>query len=287
MQDYKSTPYSTNHSVNIELIQVSSSPVHRQTTLRRLALGFTQISLPDFRQCLTIFNVVKNIPNAFTLINLLSGFAGIIFLFNEQSELVVVCCAIALLADMADGMLARMLNAASELGTQLDSFADLVSFGVLPGCTMVYLWHTACGNEINIPVIITASLIPLGTTIRLARFNLDTRDRTTFYGLPSPGSGLFVFGLLLVDVTGNPDLSSLLCAKWFHALVCIALPAAMLSNLRLWSLKGLSLRGGRVILASLLLLSVIFFIFFNSFAVVLTVLAYLLFGLLNLLLRLY
>jgi len=236
---------------------------------------------------LDYFSLVRNIPNALTLVNLLSGFVGIVLLFNEQIGWVLVCCAICLIADVADGFAARLLKATSEIGLQLDSFADLVSFGLLPGCMIVYLWINGCSFDIGMPALVMSSLIPLGTAIRLAKFNLDTRERTAFYGLPSPSSAFFVFGILLMYYTDSQSLIPALCNQWVFAAISLALPAAMLSSIRLWSLKGLSQPGGWYILWGFLLLFSVFAYFFSALAIPLIVVTYLLIGLLNSAIRLY
>lgn len=233
------------------------------------------------------FRYVRHIPNAITLLNLLSGFAAIVLLFNDSIFWALVFAGLALIADVLDGVVARMLNVTSELGTQLDSVADMVSFGVLPGCIVAYLWTNSCGFPIQWPTALLAGLIPTATGLRLARFNLDTRDRKSFYGLPSPSAAVFVFGLLLMVHFEPGQHEDLLCDPAMFIGISIVLPFLLLSNLRLWSLKGLSGQRGGFIFGGLLIALAICVFFLGPAGISTMVAVYVLFGILNYLVRLY
>lgn len=126
------------------------------------------------------------IPNIITLLNLLCGMLGILYVFNEQLEMASYMILVALVLDFLDGFLARKLNSYSDIGKQLDSLADMVSFGVLPSFMLYYL----------IPmdgwVKFLTFLPAMASALRLAKFNIDERQGTVFYGIPTPANAMVV-----------------------------------------------------------------------------------------------
>lgn len=151
--------------------------------------------------------IVKFIPNLFTLGNLFCGLVGVFLAFNNGMHWAGVLIFIAAVFDFADGFVARLLNAQSELGKQLDSLADMVTFGVLPGVIMFNLilaaqgaYFTAYpeleGTKVGIACI--GFLITLLSALRLAQFNIDDRQTENFIGLPTPAVAIFVAGLPIV-----------------------------------------------------------------------------------------
>ena len=116
----------------------------------------------------------KHIPNFLSLLNLASGFTSIIFILNGNILISVWILIGALIFDFSDGLAARLLNAYSELGKQLDSLADIVSFGVAPGLLMYHLMVDASGADGVADIIVwTPVLIPVLSGLRLGIFNLD------------------------------------------------------------------------------------------------------------------
>ncbi len=146
----------------------------------------------------------KNIPNFITLFNLLSGILSIISLYQGSIEWAVYFIGIAAIFDFMDGAAARLLKVTSEMGKQLDSLADLVSFGLAPGFIMFFLMKTSqplpeltlSGHNL-IPFF--AFLIPLLSAWRLAKFNIDTRQVEQFIGLPTPASALMFGSIGLIS----------------------------------------------------------------------------------------
>lgn len=137
----------------------------------------------------------KHIPNIITLLNLLSGCIAVVCAFQGAFRAVVLFVLMAALFDFLDGMAARLLHAYSDIGKELDSLSDLVSFGVAPASALFVLLR----DYSLIPVFLTpfrtvlpflAFLIPLFSALRLAKFNLDERQTTSFLGLPTPANGL-------------------------------------------------------------------------------------------------
>lgn len=141
----------------------------------------------------------KNIPNTITSLNLLSGALACIFATKGDAQMgslaayqwAYLMIALAAVFDFCDGMAARMLKAYSELGKQLDSLSDLVSFGLAPSLVMFFtMEHFGAGIWSYFCLV-----IPLMGALRLAKFNIDDTQTTSFSGLPIPANALFLIGL--------------------------------------------------------------------------------------------
>ncbi|PZX59251.1 CDP-diacylglycerol--serine O-phosphatidyltransferase [Algoriphagus ratkowskyi] len=133
--------------------------------------------------------IKSHIPNIITLLNLLSGVIGIIWVINGNIFSGAYFIILAAIFDFFDGFAARLLNVQGELGKQLDSLADLVSFGVLPG--MILFQMAKVNTDIEWLPYLTL-IVPLLSAMRLAKFNLDTRQSDKFIGLPTPANALFI-----------------------------------------------------------------------------------------------
>jgi CDP-diacylglycerol--serine O-phosphatidyltransferase len=230
--------------------------------------------------------MIRAIPNFLTLCNLLAGCCAIAAIFSARPVTTLVLAAAALVLDFADGLLARRLNAGSALGIQLDSLADLISFGVLPSCILFTMVNVGTARFPMSLLPYSAFVIAAACAYRLARFNLDTRDRTVFYGLPSPSAALVIFGLLLMQVSNHAWWPAFGSPGALYPLVII-LPVLMLSDLRLWNTKGLRLPRGTGILALLVSSFAILAAVTGTASVVLITGVYLVLGLVNLLIKVY
>lgn len=189
----------------------------------------------------------QHIPNFLTVCNLAFGLASLTFAGFYDFEEAAYCIFAAAFFDFIDGATARLLKAQSALGKELDSLADVVSFGVAPGMLLFYLAYDRAYNfnawgeeyyELYI-VVGSAMLIPIFTAIRLARFNVDLRKRRHFRGLPSPANGVFIATIpfvLAFRINGDPAESLL-----FNTYSVLALNA-MLSALLVSPLPMLSLK---------------------------------------------
>ncbi len=184
--------------------------------------------------------LTRNIPNAITLINLLSGCVAIIFAFSPEEyygglagyEVAFWCIIAGAAADFCDGFSARLLHAKSPIGGDLDSLSDLVTFGVAPAMILLNLLRH-CPVAPWLPY--TTLLIPLCGALRLAKFNVDTTQSENFKGLPIPSCALFCIGLASV-ITSESGFN-----PW-AALGCIIFVSLMMiSPLRMFSLKLKSL----------------------------------------------
>ncbi len=143
----------------------------------------------------------KHLPNIITLINLFCGCCALVSLLNEQFIITFFLLLVAGFADYSDGMLARVLKVNSPLGKELDSLADMVSFGVVPGAILYTLLIKGLGAETTGEIIWAATpgfILTLFACLRLAKFNLDTRQSENFIGLNTPASTIFVVGLMLI-----------------------------------------------------------------------------------------
>lgn len=157
----------------------------------------------------------QHIPNALTICNLACGLASLSFSGFYDFREAAYCIFAAALFDFADGGVARLLRAQSALGRELDSLADVVSFGAAPGLLLFFLTYDKAymfrsfgdfAYELYI-VVGSAMLIPICTAIRLARFNIDVRKRRNFRGLPSPANGVFIATIPFVlnyQIYGEP-----------------------------------------------------------------------------------
>ena len=147
------------------------------------------------------------VPNTFTSLNLLCGLLGIVFAFNEMLEYSGMLILIAAVFDFFDGFSARMLNAKSAIGKELDSLADVVSFGVLPGIMLFqfinignYQYYTPLfERDLSFTLMAgTAFILPIFSALRLAKFNVDSNQSSEFIGLATPAAAIFVASIGLI-----------------------------------------------------------------------------------------
>lgn len=188
-------------------------------------------------------NLLKqNIPNTITCINILAGVAAIFFTFSAQQmhaglsglQWSYIFIGIAAVADFMDGLSARLLHTYSDLGKELDSLCDAVSFGVAPAaCLFATMQHFT--NHPTLGWI--APLIAVAGVLRLARFNVDTRQTSSFIGLPIPANAIFWIGYTALICQGYDFLASPVCLIPVVFIECWL----MISNLKLFSLKSKNL----------------------------------------------
>ncbi|MFT3747378.1 MAG: CDP-alcohol phosphatidyltransferase family protein [Agriterribacter sp.] len=204
---------------------------------------------------------MKHIPNLFTLFNLAFGCMAIIsvlqtgvVLFNteegsqmlsmpEQIFMASLFIGLAGVVDFLDGFVARLLNVTSEMGKQLDSLSDVVSFGVAPGMIIYQFLRLSIAREedgLNASVIwvLPALLIPMAAAWRLAKFNLDETQAYHFRGVPTPAVGLLIASFPLIFWHNSTDIViNLLLNKWLWYGIVILLSYLMVSNIPIMSLK--------------------------------------------------
>ena len=204
---------------------------------------------------------MKQVPNIFTLLNLVFGCLAIIFILQngivlantgegeqmmsmpEQIFLASLFIGLAALVDFFDGFLARLLKADSAMGKELDSLADVVSFGVAPGLIIYQFLRLSLARQENgldasFLWLLPALILPCASAWRLAKFNIDQSQSTVFKGVPTPAVGLLVASLPLIFWTSSQEwVLGILLNKWFWYALVIFLSYVMMSNLPIMSLK--------------------------------------------------
>lgn len=193
--------------------------------------------------------MIKNhIPNSITILNLFCGLIALKFAFNNQIEWAFFFVCLGIFFDFFDGFFARLLKVSSPLGLQLDSMADMVTSGVVPAVVMYKLIEQQtliCGENCaiysgNFSYIAPyfGMLIAIGAALRLAKFNIDTRQTDSFIGLPTPANALFIMSLPLIIAHGKIEWLNAFLSKP-NVLMAISILSAWIMNeeLPLFSLK--------------------------------------------------
>jgi CDP-diacylglycerol--serine O-phosphatidyltransferase len=207
------------------------------------------------------YKIMKQIPNLFTLLNLFFGCCAVVFVLQngitiassddgaqfvimpEEIWMASLFIALAAMVDFLDGFVARLFKAASEMGKQLDSLADLVSFGVAPSLIIYHFLRLSYAREengldVSWWLLTPAFIIACAAAYRLAKFNLDTRQQFGFRGIPSPANGLLIASLPLIYWhSGSETLINLFQNKWLWYALIIVLSWLMVSDLPLMALK--------------------------------------------------
>lgn len=227
--------------------------------------------------------MIKQIPNIITSLNLLCGCVAIMFAVSGDLVSASFFAFAGIFLDFFDGLAARVLNAQSQVGLQLDSLADVVTSGVLPGIVMVQLLSEALtGNSLDITAIFSSTsnntsiesylpfiglLIAVASGYRLAKFNIDTRQTTSFIGLPVPANTLLILSLpLIISFQASQQITEVILTPWF--LIIITLVSCVLLNAEIplfglkfktWNFKDNAVRY-LFLISSILLLVVLKFI---------------------------
>jgi len=192
--------------------------------------------------------IKKHVPNFVTLLNLSSGLLAIIAIFKGYYDEAFIFVCLGIFFDFWDGFLARKLNVSGELGLQLDSLADMVTSGVVPGLMMFKLIETI---QINQPAYHVTEetfymgmvpyfgfLITIASAYRLAKFNIDKRQIDSFIGLPTPANALFIMSIPMIQYLNSYESVTILLNNPFVLLFLTILSAYFLNaNIPLFSLK--------------------------------------------------
>ncbi len=194
-------------------------------------------------------NIMSFIPNLITLLNLSSGTLAVIFALDGDLGRAAVFILIAAVFDFFDGLAARLLKAYSDLGRELDSLADVVSFGVAPAMIFFTLMELALFGE-NLPLqqisgnftewlfLLSALIIPAFSAYRLAKFNTDSRQTINFFGLPTPANAILwaSFGLMS-GYSGNEELLRMLFTPGNLLVTALITSLLLVSEIPMFSLK--------------------------------------------------
>jgi CDP-diacylglycerol--serine O-phosphatidyltransferase len=191
----------------------------------------------------------KHIPNFITSLAIISGSMAVILAVEGNLTGAVIFIFTAAIFDFLDGFAARLLKAYSELGKQLDSLSDMISFGLAPGLIVLSLQKKAILGD-NIPLsnidfsspnnilLLSAFIIPVFSAIRLAKFNIDTRQSTSFIGLPTPASAIFFASLALISEYGDIEsLNSFILNPITLTILTLTFSLIMVSEIPMFSFK--------------------------------------------------
>ena len=184
----------------------------------------------------------RHIPNIITLANLFFGCCAMASVLYGQFLQAFYFFLASGLADYLDGTFARVLKVKSEIGKELDSLADMVSFGVVPGAILYMLLVKGFKGEEVLPIELTlaaspAFLVTLFAALRLANFNIDTRQTENFIGMPTPSVAMFTMGLLLIFHYDSFGLADFVSSPVFIYITIPILCWLMVAQFPMFSLK--------------------------------------------------
>jgi len=217
---------------------------------------------------------MKHIPNFITSLNLISGFFAIIFASGGDILTASWLILAAMIFDFLDGFSSRLLKAYSAIGKELDSLADVVSFGVAPGIIMYHLLRNSLSlnaplnadlNSVNtLLLLLISALMPVCGAFRLAIFNVDTTQTKTFKGLPIPANALAVISVVIAGHNSQSQLfNSFIGSHFLLILFTVILSLLMVSRIPLLSMKAVNLNfkgnEGRYILLAMIIINVAVF----------------------------
>lgn len=234
-----------------------------------------------------MMNIKKHIPNLITLLNLFSGCIALVFALNKDFDLAFYFVCLGIFLDFFDGFFARLFKVSSPLGLQLDSLADMVTSGVVPGVVMYQMIaNSSAFPTMNSDIVFYPFLgfiITLGSCYRLANFNIDTRQTDSFIGLPTPANALFILSLpLVLQYSDSIIILELLTNHWL--LMGITLFSAYILNaeIPLFSLKIKKFNiTDNVLQIVFLSLSLVFLLFFEYLGIPMVIIFYVLLSVLN------
>lgn len=191
----------------------------------------------------------KHIPNAITCLNLFTGCVAVYLIFQSSPdnlvslEFAAYLVGLAAVLDFLDGLAARALHAYSEIGKQLDSLADVVSFGVVPGAFLFKLMQKSALADPD-TTLIQAEILPFAafiiivfSALRLAKFNIDTRQTTSFIGVPTPANAILIASLPLILVHDEFHLSGIILNYYVLLGLTLLMSFLMVAEIPLFALK--------------------------------------------------
>ena len=229
--------------------------------------------------------IKKHVPNFITLLNLFCGCVALVFAFHRDFELAFLFVALGIFLDFFDGFFARLFKASSPLGLQLDSLADMVTSGAVPGLVMYQMMLSNLNEDMESVQLFPylGFLITLGSCYRLANFNIDTRQTDSFIGLPTPANALFILSLPLVLInTESLFAIELLTNRWVLLFITLCSAYILNAEIPLFSLKVKNLNvADNLLQAIFIVLSVLLVLFLHYTAVPLVIVIYVLMSVIN------
>ena len=183
-------------------------------------------------------NITKHIPNTITCCNLLSGCMAVMAAFNSDAWRTLLWVVAGALFDFCDGLSARILKAYSPIGKELDSLADLVTFGLAPAmlCLMTLREFDYSAHCLSVIYPYIGLALVVFAALRLAKFNTDERQTSSFLGLAVPANALFWCSLFQLDLNATPG------APWIIGILIIVFSWLMISEIPMFSLKFKNLK---------------------------------------------
>jgi len=233
-------------------------------------------------------NIKKHIPNIITLLNLLCGCIALVFVSTDRFEMAFFFVCLGIFLDFFDGFFARLFKVAGPLGLQLDSLADMVTSGVVPGFVMYKMMASSSiymseGWLQFFPYF--GFIITLGSCYRLANFNIDTRQTDSFIGLPTPANALFILSLPLVleyYSASSLMILEILTDKWILLLITLFSAYVLNAEIPLFSLKIKKFNfKDNALQIIFLLFSLIMLVFLQYLAIPLVIIFYVLLSVIN------
>jgi CDP-diacylglycerol---serine O-phosphatidyltransferase len=211
----------------------------------------------------------KHIPNFITCLNLFSGCVGIVYAFKGELTIASYAILIAAVFDFFDGMIARLLKAYSDIGKELDSLADMVSFGVLPSVIVYHLFlQSPQVGSVSPFLNMSAFLIAVFSALRLAKFNIDERQSDNFIGLPTPANAMLIASLPMILAQDNWFLTAYILNPFFLFIFSLGMSILLVTEIPLISLKFKSLNFSDNLFRYILVFSAIVLVLIFKFAAV-------------------
>ncbi len=243
-------------------------------------------------------NIKKHIPNAITCGNLFCGCLAIVCAFKGDLVWTAYLVGIAAVLDFFDGFVARLLKVGGEMGKQLDSLADMVTFGVVPGVVMYFMLYqsirgmvkyssdSVAYNSVSFWWVLLGFLITIFSALRLAKFNIDTRQTDSFIGVPTPANTILVCSIPLIN-NFHPDFMGfniISITNNFYFLISLTLLMSylLIAELPLFALKFKNFGWvDNKIRYSFLIISVILLILFQFIAIPFIIFLYIVLSIIN------
>ena len=244
-------------------------------------------------------NIIKHLPNFITLLNLFCGCIAMVFVADQQFDIGFYFVCLGIFLDFFDGFFARLFKVSSPLGLQLDSLADMITSGLVPGFVM-YKWlpsyiagidknnniSNSVPNYFDNPTKLIPYLgfiITLGACYRLANFNIDSRQTDSFIGLPTPANALFIMSIPLIVInTDSIFVLEILTNPWVLIIITFFSAYIMNAEVPLFSLKMKSFSFNKYKLQiGFLIATVIMILSFQFLAIPLIIITYILLSVFN------